>query len=347
MTVFSAKLSEPTLSALPGGVVGCDLRVRNAGDAAVAVRIEPRGRAGAWAVALPATVGVAPGGEAQARLTFTVPDAPFVAGETVAFTVRVVGDQSLDVPGAIEIAERRDVRLSVLPLISRDARCGRHTVEVANRGNVPALVTLGADDEGGGTAVALSARVVVVEPGESARVALVVTARRRLFGRRPRPHRVSVWADQDDGPRLGTAAVLFQSPVRWKRAVALAAVAAGLAVVLAVAGLGRAPVPLSPEVAAAPGGVEVPSNCREDGDDALVPIAAFAFCPATLTVAAGSEVRWRNDDLAAHSATADGLFDTGVLRTGQSAGIRFDWPGTYPYYCVLHPGMRGTVVVTA
>ena len=348
MTVLSARLSEPALTATPGGVVACDVRMRNGGDAAMSVRVEARGRAGTWAVARPEKVAVAPGAEASARLTFTVPDSTLLAGETFGFTVRLIGDRPLDVPGTIEIAERRDVRLSVHPLISQDRREGRHTVLVANRGNVPALVTLGAEAD---VAVHLASRVVVVEAGTEARVDLAVSAGRSWFGRRARPHRVVVRAEREDGPAVEAAAMFFQSPVRWKGPLALAATGLLLAA-LAVSGFaGRdgteAPGPVA---RGEPVATAVPSNCPEpapvaDGG-ALVPIRLFVFCPVVLTVPAGTEVRWRNEDAAAHTATFE-AFDTGVLRQGQSAAIRFDVAGTYSYYCVLHPGMRGTVVVTA
>lgn len=78
-----------------------------------------------------------------------------------------------------------------------------------------------------------------------------------------------------------------------------------------------------------------------------VAIPAFLFCPADITVAAGTEVRWTNSDAAPHSATATGgAFDSGTLTTGQGFAFRFDRPGAYEYFCRLHPNMRGTITVT-
>ena len=351
MTVFSARLSQPALSAAPGGVVACDLRLRNASDRPVAVRVEARGRAGAWATVRPEKMQVPAGAEALAQLTFTVPDSALTAGESVGFTVRVVGDRSLDVPGRIQIAERRDVRLRIHPLISQD---GRHEVVLTNRGNVAALVTLAAEDEdedGAAAAVRLGSRVVVVEPGEESRVDLAVSASRRVWGRRPRPHRVVVSAGQDGMPGLDAAAVWFQRPVRLKAAAVMVvgAMLCGLAVALAGGTVRPAAAP-APAAATA-----VPSNCPEVVEEGVVAISTYAYCPGTITVAAGTDVRWRNDDMVPHSATVDGDgegdgdggFDTGLLRRGGTATVRFDRPGTYAYYCTIHPAMRGTVVVTA
>jgi plastocyanin len=79
----------------------------------------------------------------------------------------------------------------------------------------------------------------------------------------------------------------------------------------------------------------------------LVTIAGFAFAPALIEVPAGGTVTWTNDDDVPHTATAgDGAFDSGTLPPGASYGHIFAAPGTYPYACLIHPGMTGTVVAT-
>ncbi|MDQ6726568.1 MAG: cupredoxin family copper-binding protein [Actinomycetota bacterium] len=87
---------------------------------------------------------------------------------------------------------------------------------------------------------------------------------------------------------------------------------------------------------------------RSEAEPARVDIVGFAFCPAVLTVPIGSEVRWVNADLSPHTATddgPDGTIDSGPLAQGQSWSRRFTRPGTYSFYCRLHPGMSGTVIV--
>jgi plastocyanin len=77
----------------------------------------------------------------------------------------------------------------------------------------------------------------------------------------------------------------------------------------------------------------------------------FDFAPKQIKVKAGTTVVWRNDGLKPHSATAaDSSFDTALLQAGESKSVRFDTPGTYPYYCTLHGtpdgnGMAGTLEV--
>ena len=55
---------------------------------------------------------------------------------------------------------------------------------------------------------------------------------------------------------------------------------------------------------------------------------------------------WQNMDSAPHTATADdGSFDTGTLEKGKLKSETFKEPGTYTYYCEIHPTMHGTVEV--
>jgi plastocyanin len=79
-----------------------------------------------------------------------------------------------------------------------------------------------------------------------------------------------------------------------------------------------------------------------------VVINDFTFGPATLTVAAGTKVVWTNDDADPHtvvSETDPKLFKSPPLDTGETFAFTFDKPGTYRYFCSVHPHMQGTVVV--
>ncbi len=82
--------------------------------------------------------------------------------------------------------------------------------------------------------------------------------------------------------------------------------------------------------------------------DTSVRMAGSRFAPVTITTAPGQTVRWFNDDTAPHTVSAnDGTWDSGNVPPGASFERRFDVPGTFPYVCVYHPGMAGTVLVTA
>lgn len=88
-----------------------------------------------------------------------------------------------------------------------------------------------------------------------------------------------------------------------------------------------------------------------DGDAAAaeVTIERSRFEPRELTVAPGTEVTFENLDLASHTVTSaegsDLAFASGSLGEGAVFTQTFDEPGTYDYFCEVHPTMRGSVSV--
>jgi len=79
-----------------------------------------------------------------------------------------------------------------------------------------------------------------------------------------------------------------------------------------------------------------------------VTIDNFAFAPATLTVSPGTKITWTNKDEEPHTVTsADGgvTFKSPALDTDDKFSFTFDKPGTYKYFCSIHPHMVGTIVV--
>ncbi len=71
------------------------------------------------------------------------------------------------------------------------------------------------------------------------------------------------------------------------------------------------------------------------------------FVPNNVKVAVGGTVMWKNVDSAAHTATdSNGAFDSSLVSAGKSFKQKFDTAGTYDYVCVVHPWMKGTVVVS-
>ena len=78
-----------------------------------------------------------------------------------------------------------------------------------------------------------------------------------------------------------------------------------------------------------------------------VEIRNFAFVPATLTVPAGTRVVWTNRDEEPHVITSAGaqFASSKGMDTSDSYAVTFSRPGTYAYYCSIHPMMVGTVIV--
>ena len=72
----------------------------------------------------------------------------------------------------------------------------------------------------------------------------------------------------------------------------------------------------------------------------------FAYQPTTVTVAPGTTVRWLNHDEETHTVTSStGLFASPGLDLDETYEHTFTQPGTYTYFCALHPHMRATVIV--
>jgi plastocyanin len=78
-----------------------------------------------------------------------------------------------------------------------------------------------------------------------------------------------------------------------------------------------------------------------------VSVVDVAFQPADIEVPVGTTVDWTNVDPFAHTVTArDGAFDSGTMDGGGTFSQTFSEPGTFEYFCAIHPSMTGTVTVT-
>jgi plastocyanin len=70
------------------------------------------------------------------------------------------------------------------------------------------------------------------------------------------------------------------------------------------------------------------------------------FEPRNLVVRPGAEVTWEFTGSLPHTVTdPGGAFDTGTMGRGERYSMKFDAPGEYFYYCVLHHAMQGTLTV--
>jgi plastocyanin len=83
------------------------------------------------------------------------------------------------------------------------------------------------------------------------------------------------------------------------------------------------------------------------GDIIRIAIGNLAFSPAEVTAKVGDTVEWVNGDFVDHTATdKGGTFDVAVA-AGKSAEFSFSAPGTFSYYCKVHPNMTATIRVVA
>jgi len=78
-----------------------------------------------------------------------------------------------------------------------------------------------------------------------------------------------------------------------------------------------------------------------------IEIKDFAFNPQTLTVKSGQKITWINRDEEPHTVVSVGkkFQKSSALDTDQEFTITAGAPGTYEYFCSVHPKMTGTIVV--
>ena len=77
-----------------------------------------------------------------------------------------------------------------------------------------------------------------------------------------------------------------------------------------------------------------------------VKIDNFTFGPPELTVMAGTTITWTNRDDIPHTVVnTDKVFKSKVLDTDEQFSFTFSTPGTFTYFCSIHPKMTGKVVV--
>ena len=81
--------------------------------------------------------------------------------------------------------------------------------------------------------------------------------------------------------------------------------------------------------------------------DAAVKIGNFTFGPQEMKVKAGTAVTWINEDDMPHTVVSPNNFRSKVLDTQGAYSFTFTTPGTYKYFCSLHPHMTGTIIVEA
>ena len=89
------------------------------------------------------------------------------------------------------------------------------------------------------------------------------------------------------------------------------------------------------------------ANHSGDEKSAEVKIDNFTFAPGTITVAKGTTVKWVNHDDIPHTVVSDDktTFKSKALDTDDKFSYTFDKPGTYSYFCSIHPKMTAKVVV--
>jgi plastocyanin len=100
--------------------------------------------------------------------------------------------------------------------------------------------------------------------------------------------------------------------------------------------------PSSPATSTSPQGPGIDFTININGDR-----GSSSYSPSPLTMRAGQVVNWHNLDSIEHSATLDGVFDSGHIPafSAHDNAVTMAKTGTFTYHCTIHAGMTGTIIV--
>ena len=87
------------------------------------------------------------------------------------------------------------------------------------------------------------------------------------------------------------------------------------------------------------------SSSRKASRVHRVVIQGMQFVPAEITVPVGDTIVWVNEDLVPHTATASGVFDSGVIASKAEWRLVVSSRGVLGYGCTMHPTMKATLIV--
>jgi hypothetical protein len=298
---ISIQLAADAVSVAPGTEGGCDVWLRNGSNQLVRIALELYESAGAWSIVEPASLEVAPAGQARAHIRILPPSA---GGSTVQGPQRLGVRATPDGNAAGAVAAEAvvavtgvvDFSLEIDPPTSKATHFAVRDVRITNGGNAPVAVTLSASEESGELSFEFDHGRVTVAPAESGQTKLTVLVRRpRRFGRTIE-REFSVAGVADRGPtRQATATVETTPSVGTALALLLI-----LVLVLGLAALGLAAIGgdddsqySCPEIALPQGATSQPAHF-EGGNDSLAVHTenGFAYVTALLDGTRGATAQY-------------------------------------------------------
>jgi hypothetical protein len=232
----SVVLSDESLDVVPGEESVCTVTVRNTGSVIDQISVDVVGPAASGSVVEPPELNLYPGDSGEVRVHLRPPRASQPAAGELRYGVRATSLEdpagSATVEGIVVVAPFTELRVALVPRISRGSRRGRHKIDVSNLGNAPVgtqVLVVDPDD-------ALRFSVpppVVAPPGVITQSRLVALPRRKFWTGKQQVRTFQVTVEPERGIAGTVDGTFEQDPIvpRWAVATAVAAIA--LAVVLA------------------------------------------------------------------------------------------------------------------
>jgi len=109
-----------------------------------------------------------------------------------------------------------------------------------------------------------------------------------------------------------------------------------------VVGCSSSSNPASPSTPTSPQGPGIDFTININGN-----LGAQSYAPSPLNMRVGQVVNWHNLDSVEHTATLDGVFNSGNIPafSAHDDAVTMSKAGTFTYHCTIHPGMVGTIIV--
>lgn len=217
----SVILSSDTLTVDPGGVVTCELSVRNTGNVVDEFTMSVLGDAEGWASIEPPVLSLFPGAEEKAQVRFRPPRSADTPAGEVPFGVRVRSREdpqgSVVEEGTLEVGTFSDVFAELVPRASRGRRASTHTLALDNRGNAPVNATLKAKDPNDLLIFDFEDPSVVAEPNTAAFAKVKVKPRKGFLRGPARTHPFQVFVDANGAGPSSAEASMLQEPLipKW------------------------------------------------------------------------------------------------------------------------------------
>jgi hypothetical protein len=232
----SVALSDESLDVVPGGESVCTVSVRNVGSVIDQISVDVVGPAASWSVVEPPVLNLYPGDAGEARVYLRPPRASKPVAGKLRYGVRATSLEdpsgSATAEGTVVVAPFTELRVALVPQISRGSRRGKHKIDVSNLGNVPVGTQVSAVDPDDALRFSVPPPAVA-PPGVVTQSKLVALPRRKFWTGKQQLKPFQVVVAPERGISTTVDGTFEQDPIvpRWAAATALAAVA--LAVVLA------------------------------------------------------------------------------------------------------------------
>lgn len=210
-------LAPTALTVKPGEEAIAEVRIRNKSNVVDQYDIKVVGEPSRWTITEPTTLSLFPDAEGVAKVRFRPVRSPEVRagrkGFTIAAQSRASANISADQDGIIDVAPFSEATLAIAPRTARGGESASYRVTIENRGNVALQAMVEGVDPDELLTFRFDPPDVLVAPGESAYVQLLVQTRATFFEGPPQPHAFKAQLRADGAPPMPVDATFLQEAV--------------------------------------------------------------------------------------------------------------------------------------